>query len=262
MTELASEEMTADQAREFVEHVRASVEDLKDWIIRAVKGRAWIALGYGSWDEMCEAEFDGAVIRLPREDRREAVASLREAGLSTRAIGSALGISNQTVGRDLSTAPNGAVEPQTVTSLDGRERPATRSTSPQGEVEDEAPPTPEPDVAPAPEPGIWYSGPAEVEQDEPEPADEHAEGDARRDAELDAAMEGTTQRFRANFARARLNAREITTFDVDRTCEVFAGNWEREVGDLVRRLREWCDAVEGSHRRQSSGLRVIGGSVR
>lgn len=131
MTELpAHQDFTTEQAREFVERVRASVEDIKEWIIRAVKGRAWIALGYTSWDEMCETEFDGAVIRLPREDRREAVASLREAGLSTRAIGSALGVDHKTVVNDVRAPGENSPVPESVTSLDGRQRPATQPPRP------------------------------------------------------------------------------------------------------------------------------------
>jgi protein gp37 len=147
MRELVAGDLTAEEAREFVERVRASVEDIKEWIVRAVKGRAWLALGYGSWDEMCEAEFDGAVIRLPREDRREAVASLREAGLSTRAIGSALGVDQKTVVNDVrATEENSSVHPANVLSLDGRTRPASQ------------PPRP---TRPEPEPGLWYGGPVE-----------------------------------------------------------------------------------------------------
>lgn len=160
MSEVATQDFTAAEAREFVDHVRASVEDLKDWIVRAVKGRAWIALGYGSWDEMCEAEFDGAVIRLPREDRREAVASLREAGLSTRAIGSALGVDHKTVVNDVRSTGENSPVPETVTSLDGRERPATqvrRDPDPEPEPEPQGPE--HDDKRPDPEPGIWYSGP-------------------------------------------------------------------------------------------------------
>jgi hypothetical protein len=41
-------------------------------------------------------------LRLPREERAEVVASLRESGLSIRAIASAAGISDQTVQRDVS----------------------------------------------------------------------------------------------------------------------------------------------------------------
>lgn len=36
--------------RTFVRHVRASVQEIGAWIVLAVKGRAWLALGYASWD--------------------------------------------------------------------------------------------------------------------------------------------------------------------------------------------------------------------
>lgn len=126
MNQLSQVDLTRDEAEAFVRHVRASVEEIGAWIVRAVTGRAWVALGYASWDAMCEAEFDGAVIRLPREDRREAVASLREAGLSTRAIAGALDVSPQTVSNDLARlSTSGQSTPDRVTSLDGRSRPAT-----------------------------------------------------------------------------------------------------------------------------------------
>lgn len=138
MTELDTRDLTVEEAREFVEQVRASVQDIKEWIVRAVKGRAWLALGYASWDEMCEAEFDGAVIRLPREDRREVVSSLREAGLSTRAIGSALGVDHKTVVNDIqSTGEFSPVGPGKVTSLDGRQRPATQPVRPSPSAADQ-----------------------------------------------------------------------------------------------------------------------------
>lgn len=69
--------------------------------------RAWSVLGYGSWDEYCTREFGTARLQLPREDRREVVASLRDSGLSTRAIASAVGIDQKTVRNDLAEAPAG-----------------------------------------------------------------------------------------------------------------------------------------------------------
>lgn len=49
----------------------------------------------------CTREFGTSRLRLPREDRAEVVASLRESGLSTRAIAAATGLSQPTVRRDL-----------------------------------------------------------------------------------------------------------------------------------------------------------------
>jgi len=50
---------------------------------QAYTERAWDALGYASWDEYCTREFGTSRLRLPREERAEVVASLRESGLST-----------------------------------------------------------------------------------------------------------------------------------------------------------------------------------
>jgi hypothetical protein len=88
--------------------------DLWQDLCRLYTGRAWDALGYGSWDDYCSAELRGG-ITLPREDRPTVVRSLRDAGLSTRAIASAVGVSDFTVREDLSTARNHAVEPSSPT---------------------------------------------------------------------------------------------------------------------------------------------------
>lgn len=120
------------EARRLVDGMRADVADLGERIATAYIGRAWLALGHPSWDALCDVEFDGARLRIPREQRVEQVQSLRSAGLSTRAIGSALGVGDATVRRDLSTAPDDAVEqPTTVQSLDGRTRPASQPPRPQ-----------------------------------------------------------------------------------------------------------------------------------
>lgn len=118
-------EMDAEEARERVDRVKAAVTQAREDLVSLWRERAWLSLGYASWDELCDAEF-GVRMALPREERREVVAELRAEGMSTRAIGSALGVSDTTVVRDLSTASCEAVEPERVTSLDGRQRPATR----------------------------------------------------------------------------------------------------------------------------------------
>lgn len=120
------------EARTLVDGMRRDVADLGDRIATAYLGRAWVALGYGDWDALCEAEFDGARLRIPREQRVEQVQSLRSAGLSTRAIGSALGVSPQTVSNDLDRlSTSGQSVPESVTSLDGRTRPASQPQRPE-----------------------------------------------------------------------------------------------------------------------------------
>lgn len=116
-------ELTAEEARNLTDRIKTHVEELLPLIKVAYERRADLALGYKSWNEYCDSEFHG--IRLPIEKRREAVAELRQTGMSTRAIGAALGVSDTTVVRDLSTASFEAVaESNRVISLDGRERPA------------------------------------------------------------------------------------------------------------------------------------------
>jgi hypothetical protein len=74
-------------------------------LVEAYQRRAWAALGYSTWDAYTDAELGQVRLRLPREDRREVVASMTEAGMSTRAIGSALGVSREQVRRDTKVSP-------------------------------------------------------------------------------------------------------------------------------------------------------------
>jgi transposase-like protein len=119
---LAIPTLTENDARELTAKIYGHLDAAWDLIIAAYNGRAWSALGYGSWDAYCKAEFNGARLRLPREERQEVVGSLREAGLSTRAIASATGNSTKTITEDLkqvsqSTTPD---EPSNVVGLDGK----------------------------------------------------------------------------------------------------------------------------------------------
>lgn len=64
-------------------------------------GKMWAKSGQPPSAD-CTREFGTSRLRLPREERAEVVASLRESGLSQRAIASATGLSQDTVRRDLS----------------------------------------------------------------------------------------------------------------------------------------------------------------
>ena len=94
-------DMTADEAREITEAIKATVERAWVLIVDAYHRRAWLALGYPTWDAYCVKEFNTAPLAVPREERSEMVRSLRQAGLSQRAIASATGVSQKTVDRDL-----------------------------------------------------------------------------------------------------------------------------------------------------------------
>jgi hypothetical protein len=120
--------MHLDRARQLVQTIRESVGAARSAIVEAYQWRAWEPLGYSSWDELCDAEF-GVRLALGREERVEAVTELRDAGLSTRAIGTALGIHKDTVRNDL--AGGEYSPPGPVRGLDGKTyRPPARPDIP------------------------------------------------------------------------------------------------------------------------------------
>lgn len=155
MTEIA----LARYARQRAGAIRQGMRDyLKTLALikEAWDQRDWDTLGYADWQSYVDGEFGADRLGLSPEHRQKAVAELRMAGMSTRAIGTALGVSHQTVQRDLSTGPDGPVQPERIVSLDGRERPASRPQSP-------APmPEPEPAVDVA---GSGHNHPTEGEAD-------------------------------------------------------------------------------------------------
>ena len=91
---------THDEARALTDRIKIAVEGTWQLIREAYVTRTWAVLGYDTWDAYCNAEFSNARLRLPREERQEVVASLRESGMSLRAISSATGISPATAMRD------------------------------------------------------------------------------------------------------------------------------------------------------------------
>ena len=149
--DLAVPDLTADAARALTDRIKKTVAFCDGLIVEAFEGAAWRALDYGTWDQYCEVEFaEFRMFRLGAGQRREAVGNMRQAGMSTRAIASGIGVSQTTVARHLSTESNDSVEqlvhvvslhetndmrshgeqPFTVKSLDGRVRPATQPHAP------------------------------------------------------------------------------------------------------------------------------------
>ncbi len=139
MTAVALTELTEVEARTLTDDIKGRVSDLLPRIREAYYRRADKALGYGSWHEYCQRELDG--LQLPVSDRPSAVAELRQEGMSTRAIGSALGVSQDTVRRDLAQLNDSVQLPERIVSLDGKERPATRPTTvePEPDAIDDVP---------------------------------------------------------------------------------------------------------------------------
>lgn len=95
---------TPDEARELTDRIATAIGVTWELVVRAYRGRAWAALGYPTWDAYTVAEFGKYRLRLPSEERQETVASLREAGLSIRAIAAATGAAKSTVEADLARA--------------------------------------------------------------------------------------------------------------------------------------------------------------
>lgn len=94
-------------------HLIGEVYESDDWRLVA-----------SSWEEFCAAELpELAQLRLEPEQRRAVVVDLASRGLSQRGIGAPLGLSPQTVGRELKAA--GVVRDK-VKSRDGRLRPASQ----------------------------------------------------------------------------------------------------------------------------------------
>ena len=100
--EVVSIELDADSARVLTDDIRGLLGTAYKKLITAYHGRAWTWLGYETWDAYCKAEFkDAGMVRLDPIRRRDIVSELREAGMSTRAISSGLGVSVGTVHTDI-----------------------------------------------------------------------------------------------------------------------------------------------------------------
>lgn len=100
-------DISADEAREITDRIKVGVEAVWHLIVEAYNRGAHRALGYSSWDDYCTREFGTSRLKLPREERQEVVASLRESGLSIRAIAAATGLGQGTVQREVAGVPNG-----------------------------------------------------------------------------------------------------------------------------------------------------------
>ena len=102
--------------------VNVEAGQLVELCAEALKGKAWVALGFGSWADLCDDqgwEFN------PRTstDRAALAQVMRKAGMSFRAIGKVIGASEATIRRDAGASNDAPAE---VAGTDGKTYPSTR----------------------------------------------------------------------------------------------------------------------------------------
>lgn len=118
--------ITYAQVRDSIAIARSHGEKFFEQIVWQVENETWTVLGYSSWDQMREGEYADLGVVAPQSDRPELVARLREQGLTQKAIGDTLGVSESTV-RNLNR--NSADEPAAITNSRGQQRPASYQRS-------------------------------------------------------------------------------------------------------------------------------------
>ena len=135
------EPMDADTARRLTERIRVAATNYTEakakvlqLVDEAKAGQAHIALGYVSWTAYLSDVLSDEPLRLARDERKELVGRLAGEGMSTRAIAPIVGASVGQVHADrseMNSRPEAPARPASVTSLDGRERPAARREQPK-----------------------------------------------------------------------------------------------------------------------------------
>lgn len=101
----------------------------QDALIEAAEKRDWATLGYKDWDTYCEKEFSERRLKLNRDDRERAVLAFRHAGMSVRAIASAMGLPPSSVGDVVKQVSELGHLPAEITGTDGKTYPATKTAA-------------------------------------------------------------------------------------------------------------------------------------
>ena len=107
MTLEAVAPMERAEAQRVTERIRLKLDSaanvldsLGALVADAYQRRADLAMGYDSWSAYADAEFAAQTANLAAPIRRELVGRLTEAGMSTRAIAPAVGVSHMQVSND------------------------------------------------------------------------------------------------------------------------------------------------------------------
>lgn len=141
--------MTEREATQLTEKIRITAHNyadarqkLTEYVAQAKAGSAHIALGKASWQAYLSEVLGEEPMRLARDVRPEMARLLSDQDLSTRAIGTLLGVHKDTVRNDLkATGENSPVDkPRVSHGLDGKTRthqPAIRNDPKPDEEEAE-----------------------------------------------------------------------------------------------------------------------------
>lgn len=121
--------ITHADIRESIAVAKSHGEKFFEQIVWQVENEVWKILGYGSWDELREAEYADLGVVAPRADRPELVTRLRAKGLTQKEIGATIGASEATVSRQLASASSDTA-PAKITNSRGQERPAMYAPRP------------------------------------------------------------------------------------------------------------------------------------
>ncbi len=127
--------MSPASAEQVTTQIRSMLERAWEYIAIAYQGRAYLALGYQTWDEYVEDRLGNLRLTVPREERAQAVAALSDANMSLRAIAKVLGVSPATAYRDLAGAKHepdntaGDAGPIGVRGRDGKQYPRRKKTA-------------------------------------------------------------------------------------------------------------------------------------
>lgn len=107
------------EARARTDALKRSLEAMWEEAVELYERKVWFSLGYSSWQEYRTSEFDSDHLAVPRSERPQVVAMLREAGMSQRAIAATVNVDQATVGRALKQLDaNASPQPRSTTDAD------------------------------------------------------------------------------------------------------------------------------------------------
>lgn len=125
--------LTYDEARALTDEINNDTLQASIKVAQAWQGQAWKPLGYKSWEDYADAELP--LLGSNQANRHVLLVSLRNVGMSTRAIAAVTGLHHSTIARGVANAT-----PE-VTGVDGKTYPSkiTRRESVSETVEYETP---------------------------------------------------------------------------------------------------------------------------